>query len=251
VANHPPAFQFYAGNFYSGTAEMTTTEVGGYILLLCRQWEHGSVPGDNLKKLAQIMRCSASTTKSIWATLAAKFPKCEDGEYRNARLEKSRASQLAYRSEQANRGRASAAAKANRKSTLVEPSPPATTQPEDNSLVLDLQSSEDQIKEQSDLRTTRTREDDDFDQFWACYPKKTGKDAALRAWQKARNKPDLALILEAVRQQRTSMQWLKDGGQFIPNPATWINQGRWGDEPVDMPQVSEKNARSLGAIYGD
>lgn len=24
-------------------------------------------------------------------------------------------------------------------------------------------------------------------------------------------------------------QWRKDNGQYIPNPATWLNQGRWDD----------------------
>jgi uncharacterized protein YdaU (DUF1376 family) len=141
VAKHPPAFQFYASDFYSGTAEMTTAEVGGYILLLCHQWDRGSVPGDSLKKLAQIMRCSPATTRSVWTAISAKFPKGEDGEYRNARLERARSSQLAYRLEQGNRGRASAEAKANRKSTSVAPSPQPTYQPEVNSPVSSLQSS--------------------------------------------------------------------------------------------------------------
>jgi hypothetical protein len=30
----------------------------------------------------------------------------------------------------------------------------------------------------------------------------------------------------------TSAEWTKDGGQFIPHPATWLNQKRWEDEPM-------------------
>ena len=33
-----------------------------------------------------------------------------------------------------------------------------------------------------------------------------------------------------VNAQKLSRQWQKDGGQYIPNPATWLNQGRWEDE---------------------
>jgi hypothetical protein len=92
---------------------------------------------------------------------------------------------------------------------------------------------------------------DDFDEFWEHYPKKTGKAAARREWERAKNRPGMAVVLHALLQQKQSMQWLKDGGQFIPNPATWIHQGRWDDRPMEIPQVTEKNARSLGAIYGD
>lgn len=70
-----------------------------------------------------------------------------------------------------------------------------------------------------------------FDAFWAVYPKKVGKDAAAKAF--AKRKPDAALVavmVEAVKRQAASPQWAKDGGQFIPNPATWLNQGRWQDE---------------------
>jgi uncharacterized protein YdaU (DUF1376 family) len=240
-----PAFQYYPDNFEQGTATFTLAEVGGYQRLLNYQWTNGSVPGDSMKALSQIMRCTPATAKSVWAQIGCKFVKHADGHWRNAKMESVRAEQDAYRELQAAKGRASAAARSNRTSTAVQPN----TQPEVNSpSPSPSPSPRDQIKEQSDLRTTR---ETDFDRFWALYPKKTGKDAALRAWQKARGKPDLLVILDAVTQQRTSMQWLKDGGQFIPNPATWINQGRWDDEPVDMPQVSEKNARSLGAIYGN
>lgn len=71
----------------------------------------------------------------------------------------------------------------------------------------------------------------DFEAFWKAYPRKSGKDAAWKAWQKRRHEipalPELAAIL--ARQSHCE-QWQRDGGQFIPHPATWLNQGRWQDE---------------------
>lgn len=70
-----------------------------------------------------------------------------------------------------------------------------------------------------------------FDMFWKAYPKKVGKDAAAKAF--AKRKPDDKLmkeILQAIELQKVSEQWQKDGGQYIPNPSTWLNQGRWMDE---------------------
>lgn len=74
---------------------------------------------------------------------------------------------------------------------------------------------------------------DGFDRFWAEWPKgkRVGKADAAKAWGKL--KPDATLltqIIAALQLQRDSTAWRKDGGQFIPNPATWINGRRWEDE---------------------
>lgn len=68
-----------------------------------------------------------------------------------------------------------------------------------------------------------------FAQFWEVYPRKVGKRAAMDKWE--RLKPPLAQCLRAIEHQRLSPQWRKDGGQYIPHPATWLNQGRWEDAP--------------------
>lgn len=70
-----------------------------------------------------------------------------------------------------------------------------------------------------------------FERFWSAYPKKVGKDAARRWWGK--RKPDdamLAAMLAAIAVQAKSAQWAKDGGQYIPHPTTWLNEGRWQDD---------------------
>ena len=41
-------------------------------------------------------------------------------------------------------------------------------------------------------------------------------------------------IMAAVKAAKVSKQWNRDDGQFIPNPATWLNQGRWDDELEEM-----------------
>lgn len=70
-----------------------------------------------------------------------------------------------------------------------------------------------------------------FDSFWEAYPKKVGKDAARKSFDKRRvDDTLLASMVGAIEAQRASDLWVKDGGQFIPNPATWLNQGRWQDE---------------------
>ena len=67
-----------------------------------------------------------------------------------------------------------------------------------------------------------------FDVFWAAYPRKVGKADARKAFKKVR--APLETLLAAIDRQKQSDQWQKNGGQYIPNSATWLNQGRWEDE---------------------
>jgi hypothetical protein len=70
-----------------------------------------------------------------------------------------------------------------------------------------------------------------FAEFWKAYPKKVGKEAARKAFMKVKPSADLLQrMLEAIKEQKASDQWKRDNGQYIPNPATWLNQGRWDDE---------------------
>jgi len=71
-----------------------------------------------------------------------------------------------------------------------------------------------------------------FAEFWKTYPRKEGKAAAEKAWSKAKG-VDLSTILQAIERARATEQWLKDGGQFIPHPSTWLTQRRWEDEPAE------------------
>jgi hypothetical protein len=87
-------------------------------------------------------------------------------------------------------------------------------------------------KRREERNKTITQTPVGFAEFWSAYPKKIGKGNAEKAWEKHR--PDLAVCLAAVSVQSASIDWLKDNGQFIPHPATWINQRRWEDVPTEV-----------------
>jgi hypothetical protein len=99
------------------------------------------------------------------------------------------------------------------------------------------------------LKKTRYKEDNKtdiiagFEKFWEVYPRKIGKAAALKAFEKAAKKTDPAHIVECVNRwvQVTNLPEM----QFIPHPTTWLNQERWQD---DLAAVSQnKNASSIAA----
>ncbi|CEL30240.1 hypothetical protein SRM1_03598 [Pseudomonas fluorescens] len=73
--------------------------------------------------------------------------------------------------------------------------------------------------------------EDLFPKFWKMYPNKKGKAAAEKAWKKLKVTADLfGQIAEGLAAQVVCEAWVKDGGQFIPHPATWLNGKRWEDE---------------------
>ena len=79
-----------------------------------------------------------------------------------------------------------------------------------------------------------------FNKFWAVYPRKVGKSAALKAFEKINPSEQLTQrMIEAIQVQKNNEQWRKNNGQYIPNPATWLNQSRWLDEcPARIGDIS-------------
>lgn len=79
-----------------------------------------------------------------------------------------------------------------------------------------------------------------FEEFWEAYPKKVGKGNVLRWFKKHRpTKGMVDLMIEAIENQKLSKQW--QDVQYIPLPATWLNQERWGDElPISELAIAKK-----------
>jgi len=69
-----------------------------------------------------------------------------------------------------------------------------------------------------------------FEEFWKAYPKKIGKGYAQKCFKRLKvSRELLEIMLKAIEEQRKSELWTRDKGQYIPNPSTWLNQGRWQD----------------------
>lgn len=71
-----------------------------------------------------------------------------------------------------------------------------------------------------------------FDDFWQAYPRKVGKETASKAYTKAVRKTDHETIMAGLRAQLPKMNETEK--QFIPHASTWLNQGRWQDEPEQL-----------------
>lgn len=91
-----------------------------------------------------------------------------------------------------------------------------------------------------------------FDQFWAAYPYKKAKEKARRAWKRLNPSPELCRVMAAALElDKKSAAWTKDGGRYIPYPATWLNGKRWEDEhdsPAQQP-ATDAPLRGEGVTY--
>ena len=84
--------------------------------------------------------------------------------------------------------------------------------------------------------------DRNFDLFWSTYPKKVGKKNCQKIWKRLKV-DEKEKIIKALPAHVNCDKWQDDNGRFIPNPATWLNQGRWDDEINEQPKVYFDNIK--------
>jgi hypothetical protein len=69
-----------------------------------------------------------------------------------------------------------------------------------------------------------------FAAFWSAWPKsdrKQAKGECLKAWNKAKAEPHVALIVSHVQRMSLSAGWTKNNGEFIPAPLVYLNKRSW------------------------
>lgn len=85
-----------------------------------------------------------------------------------------------------------------------------------------------------------------FDRFWSVYPRHVNKQGAMKAFDKLKVDEELLeKMITAVERQKKSEQWSRDNGQYIPHPATWLNQHRWEDEITPASQYNPNSAHNF------
>lgn len=79
-----------------------------------------------------------------------------------------------------------------------------------------------------------------FDVWYAKYPRKVARAAALKAYLKSRESASESELLSAV--ERFAAEMSGKELEYIPHPATWLNGERWLDKPED---AETKRAREV------
>lgn len=76
--------------------------------------------------------------------------------------------------------------------------------------------------------------EEQFEQFWKAYPRRIGKGAARKSFEKALKLESFDGIMAGLHRQMA--YYASKEQQFIPHPTTWLNQERWSDEPQPIQQ---------------
>jgi hypothetical protein len=88
-----------------------------------------------------------------------------------------------------------------------------------------------------------------FETFYLTYPRRAGKAAAKRKFETLAKKVDPQLIIAGARRFRDDPNLPE--AQFVPHPATWLNQGRWEDDPLPPRyggRGQEKQSQTLSLV---
>ena len=106
------------------------------------------------------------------------------------------------------------------------------------------------IPNKTNLKKTKIENTSDFDfnEFWDLFPRKQGRGKAKEAFMKAVKDVGLEAVMAGVRRYAADPN-LPDP-QFVPLPATWLNQERWDDGPLPLNRKltnSERNIQNLRA----
>jgi len=235
-----PAFQFYPGDWRRDTqVQMASMETRGvWIEMLCCMWdalERGKLTG-TIDQLVRLLRCSENelvrSLKEIEALQIGDVTLCNNQvTVINRRMYRENQRLLKIREQTRKRVQKYRNAKkqmaCNAKITL--PSSSSISYSKNNPPISPLKKSKKPAREKGYV--CAFCKSAGFDIFYKAYPRKRGKAAARKSWDKIKLTPELYIkIIDALKIQTASRDWKKDNGQFIPYPATWLNQQRWEDE---------------------
>jgi len=246
MASKDPAFLFYSKDWIEGTAELSPSEKGVYIDLLCYQHQKSDLPSD-LHRLCRLVRLSYDEFLVIWNVISDKF--FIDGE----RMFNIKLSEVM--SERSLKGKKNKIigifASLLRKSDLSKKdySEVRSSFKADDFMQIDSERLTERLTEWYELRlksiaNANANEDAnenenniniEFDVFWNLYNKKVGdKKKCSDKWNKLKD-DDRQKIIDTLP---AFISKIKDK-QFQPFPETYLNQNRWNDDITTVQTVKK------------
>lgn len=225
-----PFMPMYWGDYWRDTTHLSDAEHVSYLRLISHYWQHGSLPDDDVR-LSRIAGRSEHDWLVMKPMLQAFFEHC----WRHARIDRELARQTLKHEGNTVRAKRAAEARWNKNQPLSQNSNKSSNaQSMRQALPDECLTNANQNQNQNQILEVRVKPsrssngiEGGFSEFWSLYPRKIAKGAAEKSWVKAVKEADEKIILEGLR----VFQFSSDP-QFIPHPATWLNQRRWEDGPA-------------------
>lgn len=239
-----PYMPMFWGDYWRDTTHLSDAEHVSYLRLISHYWQHGGLPQED-SRLARIAGRSDADWSVMRPMLQAFFKDC----WTHPRIDRELQKQKMIQESNVERAKKAAASRWNKNQSDSS----TAKNDKDASSMLQAsveQSLSDAIHIHSHIHNHNTEPvinnirsqklaDGVFAEFWKSYPRKVGKAAAEKAWTKALGASPADVILSGLY----AYVWPNDP-QYIPHPATWLNQHRWKDEPPPRKMtLAEKFAR--------
>lgn len=235
MADMIPYMRLYPSDYRRDTMHLSTLEHGAYLLLIMAYWERREPLPDDDRRLAKLTGLDTRTWRKMRADME-RFFVVENGTWMHKRIDREIALVANKSQKSAIAGKASGKARANGRSTGVpvefEPQPNHVKTSDERESSFPANAEKETLPRAAPARS--------FDVWWEAYPKKTGKADADRRYvavckklmgERGMSKPQVQdFLLRAIGAWKQANKGLEP--KFVPNPATWLNQGRYDDGPV-------------------
>ena len=208
-----PYLQLYVSDYLADTAHLTAEQHGAYMLLIMNYWQKGRSLDNTSDRLQFVARLSPESWEANKEILAEFFV-LEGDTWWHSRIE----TDLEKVREKSAKASTAGKRSFSVRSTIVEH--PFNHKDKDKDKDKDITS---------------------FEVFWNIYPRKVGKQDAAKSFDRALSLATAEEIIEGAKKFAADPNRIPT---FTPHPATWLNQGRWSDEPLP-PRTPEVRARGL------
>ncbi|MGO7044366.1 YdaU family protein [Rhizobium johnstonii] len=206
----------HIADYLADTGHLTATEHGAYLLLIMHYWQNGSLP-ENERVIARIAKLSPEQWEESREMLAMLFG--PGWTHKRIDAELSKADEIIEKRRAAAESRYS---KGKNQSSDA------------NAMHVQSKCSDTGVPPLTDNHSSSLRSEDarapDFDQFWEVYPNKVGEPAARKAFSKAIARASVAEIIRGASEYAAKA----DDRQWC-NPAKWLSEDRWKDQPAKPP----------------
>jgi len=227
-----PYMPLYIPDLFADTMHLNCLERGAYMQLLCHMWRGGGkLPADDAR-LSRLLQLTQTEWVEIKDIILPFFIK-RGNSISQKRLSKELAKydNKIVKAKNAIKARWSKKPNENNENKDTDVLPTYYQQEQEQEQVID----------KSIIEKNKTKKEiykSEFLEFWAMYPHKVGKPVAEQSYSKARDKNfTKEQIFEGlekyIKSKPPDRSWL--------NPATFINQERFTDEPDNSIQTSPSN----------
>lgn len=236
-----PWFRFFPTDWISGVAQLSAAERGVYVTLIAMIYDaEGPVPLDE-SRLARACGIPVhGFRRALDALVDLDKLQIEDGKITNKRAK----TELTERASRVDRARDAASSSWDKRkknqhskngSALPEQSEPNATRAPVTTTTTDSEIDNSISEKRAQARAA-------FARFWNAWPHKVGKPAAEKAFAKVVDEIEIILVgIESyIRDKPPDRPWL--------NPATFLNQRRWEDQPAAATPQQPRVVRNRGGF---